>query len=242
MRMGFYINSIFKLHEADISDKADPLLISGLAASAGADVVLMGWSSKAGKNGEKLFKLIRETTPADLILVVPVSEADIETVVKTRADGVVLVSPEWNGTETAATVSAGIDLARLSDVAAEYRAAGMTVSAFIDPDINEIKAVAKASLAGVVINCADYSRARSDEEAEDALSGLNDCSIAAGKFGLVAGFGHGLNYRNVGPVAALSYSEELYIGRAIVNRALIVGIDTATKEMETRIYRSMTTN
>ncbi len=240
MRMGFYINSIFKLHDDDLLDKADPLLISGLAASAGADVVLMGWSSQAWKKGEKLFKLIRDTVHADLIIVVPVSEGDIETVVKTRANGVVLVNSEWNGIKTAETVSASLDSSRLSDVTAEYRAAGMTVSAFIEPDINEIKAIAKASLAGVVINCADYAKARSDEEAEEALNNLNDSSLAAGKFGLVAGFGHGLNYRNVGPVAALPYSEEVFIGKSIVNRALIVGIDTAIKEMETRIYRSMT--
>jgi pyridoxine 5-phosphate synthase len=240
--MGFYINSIFKLHDVDMPDKADPLLIAGLAASAGADVVLVGWSSQKGNNSDMLIKLVRDAVQADLIVVVSVSESNIEKVVKTRADGVVLVSPEWNGTKTAATVSAGIDSARLAEVNAEYKAAGMTVSAFIEPDITEIKAVAKAALAGVVINCADYARARSDEEAEGSLNRLNDSSIAAGKFGLVAGFGHGLNYRNVGPVAALPYSEELYIGRSIVNRALIVGIDGAIKEMETRIYRSMTRN
>ena len=242
MRMGFYINSIFKLHDVDLPDMANPLLISALAASSGADVILMGWTAGSGLHGEKLARLIRESTQADLIIVMPLIEDDIEAVVKTRADGVVLVSPEWNGTKPAVTVSAAGDSVRLAEVNAEYRAAGMTVSAFIEPDVSEIKAVARAALAGVVINCFDYARARSDEEAEESLSRLNDTSMAAEKFGLVAGFAHGLNFRNIGPVASLPFSEELYIGRAIINRAIIVGMDTAVKEIATRIYRSMTKN
>jgi pyridoxine 5-phosphate synthase len=44
--------------------------------------------------------------------------------------------------------------------------------------------------------------------------------------------GHGLNYDNVQPVAALPGITELNIGHAIVARAMFVGIEVAVREMK----------
>ena len=49
--------------------------------------------------------------------------------------------------------------------------------------------------------------------------------------GLGLNAGHGLNYRNVAPVAKLSGMNELNIGHSIVARAVIVGFKQAVKEM-----------
>jgi pyridoxine 5-phosphate synthase len=54
---------------------------------------------------------------------------------------------------------------------------------------------------------------------------------AAGK-GLHVNAGHGLNYGNVGPVAAISHIGELNIGHAIVARAVFVGMAQAVREMK----------
>jgi hypothetical protein len=47
--------------------------------------------------------------------------------------------------------------------------------------------------------------------------------------------GHGLNYRNVGPIAELERIAELHIGHAIVSRAIFVGIRAAVQEMKALI-------
>ena len=43
--------------------------------------------------------------------------------------------------------------------------------------------------------------------------------------------GHGLDYRNVAEIAALTEITELNIGHAIVARALLVGMERAVREM-----------
>ena len=43
--------------------------------------------------------------------------------------------------------------------------------------------------------------------------------------------GHGLDYRNAGPIAALPFIEELSIGHAVISRAVLVGLDQAVREM-----------
>ncbi len=44
--------------------------------------------------------------------------------------------------------------------------------------------------------------------------------------------GHGLNYRNVLPVARLDRMAELNIGHSIISRALFVGLERAVREMK----------
>jgi pyridoxine 5-phosphate synthase len=43
--------------------------------------------------------------------------------------------------------------------------------------------------------------------------------------------GHGLDYDNVGPVAAIPELFELNIGHSIVSRAVFVGLTQAVREM-----------
>jgi pyridoxine 5-phosphate synthase len=49
------------------------------------------------------------------------------------------------------------------------------------------------------------------------------------------GAGHGLDYNNVGPVAALAGLEELNIGHGLVARAVMVGLQAAVTELKAAI-------
>jgi pyridoxine 5-phosphate synthase len=53
--------------------------------------------------------------------------------------------------------------------------------------------------------------------------------------------GHGLDYRNVGPICRIPELVELNIGHAVVGRALAVGMAEAVREMIARIrfHRTM---
>ena len=54
---------------------------------------------------------------------------------------------------------------------------------------------------------------------------------SARSLGLEVHAGHGLNYHNVQPVAAIREIVELNIGHAIVARAMFVGLPAAVREM-----------
>ncbi len=64
-----------------------------------------------------------------------------------------------------------------------------------------------------------------------------DAAKAAAKLGLQVAAGHGLNYRNVLPVAAIREIEEFNIGHAIVARAVLVGMERAVREMKDLLVR-----
>ena len=58
-----------------------------------------------------------------------------------------------------------------------------------------------------------------------------DAAKAAAKLGMRVAAGHGLNYDNVQPIAAIAEIQELNIGHSIVGRAVLVGFERAVREM-----------
>ena len=56
--------------------------------------------------------------------------------------------------------------------------------------------------------------------------------------GLVVHAGHGLTYRNIGPVASIPNLCEFNIGHSIIARAVLVGIRQAAQQMIELIEKS----
>ena len=54
----------------------------------------------------------------------------------------------------------------------------------------------------------------------------------ASSLGLEVHAGHGLNYHNVQPVAAIAEIVELNIGHCIIARAIFVGLEAAVRDMK----------
>ena len=51
------------------------------------------------------------------------------------------------------------------------------------------------------------------------------------KLGLECHAGHGLNYENVAPIAAIPNVRELNIGHFLIGEAIFVGLEPAIREM-----------
>ena len=231
MRFGFYINPAAKLRDPERPVSPEPAVIASLAISAGADMIVAGWVPSGWVIGERELRLIGELIHNDLVILTPLNEELVEQTVKFRPHSVILVASGWDGVRDFRHVQPEVDAEDLSSVAAAYRAAGVGVSALVEPDTNALKTIVRSGLDGVVIDASEYAAADTDEEAENALHKLEDAALAAHKFGLITAAGHGLDYQNVAPVAAVKYFEEIFIGRAIVALALLHGIERAVSDM-----------
>ena len=60
------------------------------------------------------------------------------------------------------------------------------------------------------------------------------------EIGLQVNAGHGLNYQNVGDIAALPGVRELNIGHAIIARAVFTGLQPAVQEMKRLMLEAST--
>jgi pyridoxine 5-phosphate synthase len=89
----------------------------------------------------------------------------------------------------------------------------------------------------VEIHTGRYCDARLPGDRRRELARIVDAAKAAAKLGLQVAAGHGLNYQNVQPVAAVAEIEEFNIGHAIVARAVLVGMERAVREMKDLLSR-----
>jgi pyridoxine 5-phosphate synthase len=105
------------------------------------------------------------------------------------------------------------------------------VSVFIDPELEQVKEAHKLDAHAVELNTAAWSDAASAKAREGALRKLTDAARLGRKLALAVHAGHGLDYRNVAEIAALSELSELNIGHSIVARAVLVGMERAVREM-----------
>jgi pyridoxine 5-phosphate synthase len=101
-----------------------------------------------------------------------------------------------------------------------------------------VKAAHRAEAQAVEFHTGRYCDARLAADRRRELSRLLDACKAAAKLGLTVAAGHGLNYQNVLPVAAIPEIEELNIGHSIVARAVLVGFERAVREMKELLDRA----
>ncbi|MEE4638702.1 MAG: pyridoxine 5'-phosphate synthase [Wenzhouxiangella sp.] len=113
-------------------------------------------------------------------------------------------------------------------------AAGIRVSLFIDPDLDQV-AAARAVGAGVIeLHTGCYAES-SENQAASELDRLRRAVAAGQAAGLQVNAGHGLHVGNVGAVAAIPGVRELNIGHALIARALFTGLGEAVREMKQAI-------
>jgi pyridoxine 5-phosphate synthase len=136
---------------------------------------------------------------------------------------------------TEVTTEGGLDVAgqlpAIADACRRLAAGGIRVSLFIDPDAAQVDAAARAGAPVVELHTGAYAEAQGPERGRE-LARLAEAARRAAGTGLVVNAGHGLDYHNVQPVAAIPQLVELNIGHAIVARAVMGGLGPAVAEMK----------
>ena len=111
------------------------------------------------------------------------------------------------------------------------RAAGIVVSLFLDPDQRQIDLAKQLGAEAVELHTGAYAEAGAGQRRAAELTKLTTAGAHVRALGLTLHAGHGLTYRNIGPVARIEGLCEFNIGHSIVARAVLVGMRQATREM-----------
>ena len=105
------------------------------------------------------------------------------------------------------------------------------MSLFIDPEPRQIEAAKRAGAPVIELHTGAYAEAEGAARARE-FERLRAAARTAASLGLAVNAGHGLNYHNVAPVAAIPEIVELNIGHAIVARAVLDGLRNAVGDMK----------
>jgi len=231
MRLGVNIDHFATIREARGTFEPDPVVGAMMAELAGASGIVCHLREDRRHINDIDLRKLRETVHSYLNMEMAATDEMVKIAIKIKPEMVTLV-PE---SREEVTTEAGLDVigqkVHLNDIIYRLTDAGIVVSIFIDPDINQIKMASKIGANYIELHTGEYANAKSEADMKDELEVIKTSALAARKLGLGVSAGHGLNYFNVKPIARIEAIEELNIGHSIIAKASLVGIDRAVRDM-----------
>ncbi len=240
MRLYVNVDHVATIREARKTDEPDPVEAADACLRGGADGITVHLREDRRHIQDRDVQRLATHLAKPLNLELAASDGMVTIAVGLRPHQATLV-PEHR---QEITTEGGLDLdaagsatdRRLRQVIGRLRDVGVRVSLFIDPDPAAIERSAELGVPAVELHTGEYANAYRDPRS--ALERLRDAATQARAAGLAVHAGHGLTYRNVMPVAAISELEELNIGHSIVSRSVLVGIEQAVRDMRRLIDSS----
>lgn len=239
IELGVNIDHVATVRQARRTYEPDPAFAAVEAQLAGADCITVHLREDRRHIQDHDLARVAGLCQVPLNLEMAATDAMVAIALKTRPRLCTLV-PEGR---QEVTTEGGLDVAgqaaRLKKIVAKLKAGGILVSMFIDAEPAQIEASAKVGAAACEIHTGPYAHLfhEAGNNVEDPRVAAELARVGdAGREILAAGMrfnaGHALNYRNVGPIAALPGVWQLHIGHSIVSRAVFTGLREAVAEMK----------
>lgn len=230
-RLGVNVDHVATVRQARGINEPDPVTAAALAELAGADSITVHLREDRRHVQDRDVEILRQTIKTRLNLEMAGTDEMVGIALKVLPDSATLV-PEKR---EELTTEGGLDVVRHRHLLKRHvdllRQAGITVSLFVDPELEQIKASHRLGVDFIEIHTGAYCEAQKSVEKKIELEKIATAIRAGRKLGLGVNAGHGLNYWNVQAVVALGGIEEFNIGHSIVSRAVLVGMERAVAEM-----------
>ena len=230
-RLGVNVDHVATLRQARRTTYPDPVTAAALAELAGAGQITIHLREDRRHIQERDLRILRETVQTLLNLEMAATQEMVKIAYEHKPDVVTLV-PERR---EELTTEGGLDVAGqrepIAKIIKNLKDGEITVSLFIDPDLDQVRAAHKVNADRIELHTGRYCEARNERERARELSRIVDAAKAAARLGMSVAAGHGLNYDNVLPIARIEEIDELNIGHSIVGRAVLVGFERAVREM-----------
>jgi pyridoxine 5-phosphate synthase len=229
--LGVNIDHVATLRQARRARYPDPLSAALMAEEAGADSITLHLREDRRHIQDRDVVVMREALQTRMNLEMAVTEEMLRMAQQVRPQDVCLVPESRQEVTTEGGLNVAGQSARIADAVAALGGAGIRVSLFIDPEAAQIDASRRAGAPVIELHTGAYAEAEGGARARE-FERLRSAAKHAASLGLTVNAGHGLNYHNVEPIAAIGEIIELNIGHAIVARALFDGLAKAVRDMK----------
>jgi pyridoxine 5-phosphate synthase len=231
IHLGVNVDHVATIRQARGSRYPDPIAAALIAEQAGADSITIHLREDRRHIQDRDLEVLGRMIQTRINLEMAVTEPMLEIAARAAPADCCFV-PERRAE---LTTEGGLDVAgqakKVGVACARLREHGIRVSLFIDPDFAQLDASAAAGAPVVELHTGAYADATGSAAARE-LERLRSAAVHATSLGLTVHAGHGLNYHNVAPIAAIGEIVELNIGHAIVAQALFDGFAVAVAKMK----------
>jgi pyridoxine 5-phosphate synthase len=229
--LGVNIDHVATLRQARRVHYPDPIHAALLAEQSGADSITLHLREDRRHIQDRDVLLMRQVLETRMNLEMALTEEMIRIAREVKPQDCCLVPESRHEVTTEGGLDVVAQLSRVGDACKALGASGIRVSLFIDPDATQVEAAQRAGAPVVELHTGAYAEAAGGARAIE-LERVRSAAQYAASLGLTVNAGHGLNYHNVQPIAAIREIVELNIGHAIVARAVFEGLSKAVRDMK----------
>lgn len=228
--LGVNIDHVATLRQARRGHQPSVVQAALVAEQAGADSITIHLREDRRHIQDNDVRLLTETIGTRMNLELAVTDEMVGIAERVRPSDVCFVPERREELTTEGGLDVSASRVRIAEACDRLAATGIRISLFIDPDPEQLELAVSVGAPVVELHTGAYAEARGRAAAEE-LARLRQAVEIGHRLGLVVNAGHGLDYHNVQPVAAIDGIAEFNIGHAIVSRAIFSGLDAAVREM-----------
>lgn len=230
--LGVNVDHIATLRQARGTTYPDPAHAASVAEHAGADGITIHLREDRRHIQDRDVYVMAKTIQTRMNLETAVTDEMIAIALEVKPEYVCLVPEKREELTTEGGLDVAGNINKIKAATKTLTDAGIKVSLFIDADTTQLDAAKACGAPYVEIHTGAYADATNDSDLSKELEHIRQGVQYAASLGLIVNAGHGLNYHNVKPIAAMPEIYELNIGHAIIARAAIDGLDKAVRDMK----------
>jgi pyridoxine 5-phosphate synthase len=230
-KLAVNVDHVATVRQARRAEEPDPVTAAALAELAGAQGIVVHLREDRRHIQERDLNLLRQTVKTKLNLEMAASQEMLKIALSVKPDMVTLVPERREELTTEGGLEVQLNRETLKKYVGLFKDADITVSVFINPDLDQVKAAQWVEADYIEVHTGPFCEAMTLSERQEEFDRIQNAVKLAHKVGLGVNAGHGLDYRNIGWLADIAEIEEFSIGYAIVARAVLVGFERAVREM-----------
>jgi pyridoxine 5-phosphate synthase len=229
--LGVNIDHVATLRQARGTSYPRPADAVVMAEQAGADSITVHLREDRRHIQDADLDAINEVMRTHMNLEMAVTDEMLAIAARIKPADVCLVPEKREELTTEGGLNVSGQRDKIRAACDRLAAEDIRVSLFIDPDREQLDAALVVGAPVVELHTGAYADVDGEEQMAE-LQRVIDAAHYGHELGLIVNAGHGLNYRNVQPIAKIAEIVELNIGHAIISRALFDGLAMAVSEMK----------
>ena len=233
--LGVNIDHVATLRQARGTTYPDPVDAALICEQAGAEGITLHLREDRRHIQDDDVRRMRPVLKTRMNLEIAVTDEMVEFAKEIKPHHVCFVPEKRQEVTTEGGLDVVTHFENVQKATQALTAIGCDVSLFIDADFAQIDAAVACGAPTIEIHTGAYADAATPAAQQAELKRIVEGTAYAISKGLVVNAGHGLNLKNVAPIAAISGIHELNIGHSIIAESVFVGLDQAVKDMKAAI-------
>ena len=230
--LGVNIDHVATLRQARGTRYPDPIQAAIASEHAGADGITLHLREDRRHIQERDVYMLKDILLTRMNLEMAVTDEMLVIAEKVQPSDCCLVPERREELTTEGGLDVAGQMEKMSRACERLNDAGIRVSLFIDADATQVQAAADVGAPVIEIHTGAYAEASNPQVQAEEFRRILEAVEQGVSLGLQVNAGHGLNYQNVKPIAAIRQIRELNIGHAIIARAIFSGLEDSVREMK----------